>query len=95
MWQAFFVGILVGLICVGGLALGVRWLFQSRDESRPEGERTRLGVMGALVLVGQFLVAGLVLFYTPGLHQHPLPLAVGLLSMNLILPFIAGRLWKQ
>ena len=94
MIQALLVGILVGLICVSGLVLGVRWLFRSRDESLPESERTKLGVMGALVLVGQFVVAGLVLFYIPGLDKHPLPLAVGLLSMNLILPLFAGRFWK-
>ncbi len=95
MWQAFFIGIFVGLICVSGLALGVRWLFKSRDESLPEAQRTRLGVLGALVLVGQFVAAGLVLFYSPGLDKHPLALAVGLLSMNLVLPLFAGKVFRK
>jgi hypothetical protein len=95
MIQALLVGVLVGLICVGGLTLGVRWLFRSRDESLPEAERTRLAILGGAVLFGQFVVAGLVLFYVPGLDKHPLPLAAGLLSMNLILPLFAGKLWKK
>lgn len=95
VWQAFFIGVLVGIICVGGLALGVRWLFRSRDESLPESQQTKLGVMGALMIVGQFVVAGLILYYAPDLDKHPLPLAIGLLSMNLILPLFAGKLWKK
>jgi len=95
MVQAFFVGILVGFICVGGLALGVRWLFKSRDEALDASVRTRFGILGALILVGQFVVAGLVLYVTPGLDEQPLPLAVGLLSMNLLLPLFVGKLWKK
>jgi hypothetical protein len=95
MWLSFFVGILVGIICVGGLTLGVRWLFRSRDETLPEGQRNKLAFMGGSILLGQFVVAGLVLFYVPNIDKHPLALALGLLSMNLLLPLCVGKLWKR
>jgi hypothetical protein len=95
MWLSFFVGLLVGLICVGGLTLGVRWLFRSRDERLPEGQRNKFALMGGAILFGQFVVAGLVLFFVPNIDAHPLALALGLLSMNLVLPLFVGKLWKK
>jgi len=95
MIESFLVGVFVGLICVSGLALGVRWLFKSRDESLSEGDRMKFGLWGVMLLVGQFVIAGLVLFYIPDLDKHPLALATGLLSMNLLLPLLAGKILKK
>lgn len=95
MLESFFVGIFVGVICVSGLTLGVRWLFKSRDATLSESARMKFGIWGALVLVGQFVVAGLVLFYVPDLDKHPLALATGLLSMNLLLPLLVGKILKK
>jgi MFS family permease len=95
MIAAFLIGVFVGILCVGGLALGLKWLFKSRDESIEEGQRMRLGLMGVAVIVGQFILAGVILFYTPNLDQHPMALASGLLSMNLLLPLAIGVIMKS
>ncbi len=93
MIEIFFIGAAIGLICVGGLGLGVKWLFKSRDESLDEGTRFKYGLWGAFVLVGQFVAAGLILFFVKGLNKQPLALASGLLSVNLLLPFVMGKLF--
>lgn len=93
--QIFFVGVLVGVICVGGLALGMRWLIKSRDERYSEGTQQRFALLGIAVLIGQFVCAGLILWAVPGLTNEPLALASGLLSMNLVLPFFAGRWFRR
>jgi|GEM_PF-2465369 len=93
--NVFLIGMLVGVLCVGGLALGLRWLFKSRAEGIDEGQSLRLGLMGVAVIVGQFIIAGLILFYVPDLDKHPLALASGLLSMNLLLPLAIGAIMKS
>lgn len=95
MMTAFWVGLAVGVLCVSGLALGLKWLFKSRDESLAEAQQTRFGLMGVAAIVGQFLLAGVILFYVPNLDKHPLALAAGLLSMNLLLPLIIGAWMKS
>lgn len=95
MISAFLIGVFVGILCVSGLGLGLKWLFKSRDENIPESKRMRFGLMGVAALVGQFVFAGLILFYTPNLDQHPMALATGLLSMNLLLPLGIGAIMKS
>lgn len=90
MINAFLIGAMVGILCVGGLALGLKLLFKSRDESIEESKRTQYGLWGVFAIVGQFVAAGLIMFYTPNLDEHPLALASGLLSMNLLLPLAIG-----
>lgn len=94
-FEIFFVGVLVGIVCVGGLALGMRWLIKSRDERYSAGARQKFGLLGVAALVGQFVCAGLILWAVPGLTEEPLALATGLLSMNLILPIFAGRWFRK
>lgn len=93
--QVFFIGMMVGVICVGGLALGVRWLFKAKDETLSEGQQQKYTALGLFMMIGQFVGAGLILFITPGLSEKPLPLAGGLLSMNLLLPLLFGRLFYK
>ncbi|NCN42585.1 hypothetical protein GW916_15210 [bacterium] len=95
MIRVFLIGLVVGVICVGGLAIGVRWLFKSRDETLDEGSQTKYGIWGALTIVGQFVVAGLILYFAEGVNDHPLALATGLLSMNLLLPAIFGWIFYR
>lgn len=92
MIRVLFIGLLVGLIMVGGLVLGFLWLIKSRDESLSESAQTKFGLLGVSVLVGQFLIAGLILYYSEGLSDEPLALAGGILSMNLVLPLLFGKM---
>lgn len=79
MTLALLLGALAGFICVGGLFLGMRILTSVQENGAlGKGQRRLRNFAGAVVLMGQFLLALFVLYFSTLTREHPVWVGVGL-----------------
>jgi hypothetical protein len=91
---ALLIGALVGLVCVAGLFGGIRILFHLRTAEAegkeiPSGRKAFLIALAIGLLIGQFVLAGAILYFAPGAKDHPVMMALGLVSVNILIPLAA------
>lgn len=85
-------GVLVGGVCVFGLGYGFK-LVQSGmlDETLEEKTKKRKVIIGSLMIGGQLLLAGLIIFITPWWRQNPIALVCGMLPAIFLFSFLMGK----
>ncbi len=89
MIYSALLGLITGLVCVGGIALSLKIFFKlAGDEQIPSEEKKILALKGLAYFLGQFVMAigAVILLGHFSLRQGPF--VAGLLSMNLIIPFL-------
>jgi hypothetical protein len=96
---AFLTGTAVGLVCVGGLFGGIKVLFHLRaadteGKEIPPRRKAFLVALAVGLLVGQFVVAGAILYFAPVAQDNPVPMALGLVATNILIPLAAMPLIK-
>jgi hypothetical protein len=87
MGFSVLVGILTGLVCVGGIAVSLKMFF--RLSTHPElnpAQKRRYMVLGVATFLGQFAVAGAVIYFLPKLQVRSVPFVMGLLATNFLIP---------
>lgn len=93
-WQAILIGILIGVVCVGGLSLGVKLLM---DAGQPDERKSRLFryIVAALILASQLLAAMLLLFKTPWVRTSPLGVGLGIVLSILLFSTLMNSLFNR
>ena len=94
-WRGLLVGILIGLVCVGGLSLGVKFLMDASQSSARQGSRGLRYLAAAFVLGTQLLLAMLLLFKTPWVRSSPLGVGLGIVLSIFGLTVVMNSLFNR
>jgi len=83
--SAILLGVAVGVICVGGLLMGIGILLKTQEPKFPEGTKRKIYyLLGALILAGQFAAAILLLTKTRWVTEQPIATGGGMILTILL-----------
>lgn len=93
-WQGILIGVLIGVVCVGGLSLGVKLLMDAGQPSE-RGSRLYRYIWASLILASQLFAAMLLLFKTPWVRTSPLGVGIGIVLSILVFSSLMNSLFNR